>query len=185
MALIGLLAGVTTNALTFLHSNLYLVSMSHIKQYFIANPTSPSSNIMSPSPSKSYRLTLYFVCGRVLRESHDILELSMKSLKKGWNCGWDPSLRKLSIKNSLVARRTMEPIWKLSEIFWVFFFISQFLREFQDLRARLYHGPLSRTMEDGFSSWFDFMVQLPWSDFFSISICKVFGLLTRCKPNVD
>ena len=126
MALIGRLAGVTTNALTFLHLNLYLVSMSHMKQHFMANPTSPIFNVMSPSPSKSYRLTLYFVCGRVLREFHDILELSIKSLKKGWNRGCDPSSRKLSIKNSLVARRTLVPIWKLGEIFGTSSFISQF-----------------------------------------------------------
>ena len=32
-----------------------------------------------------------------------ILELSVKFVKEGWNCGFDPSLRKLSIKSSLAC----------------------------------------------------------------------------------
>ena len=31
---------------------------------------------------------------------YEALELFVKSLKEGWNCGFDPSLTKLSIKSS-------------------------------------------------------------------------------------
>ena len=41
------------------------------------------------------------------------------------------------------------------------------------------------TMEDDFFSWFNLLVQLPWSNFLKKSIYKVFGPLTRCKSNVD
>ena len=39
----------------------------------------------------------------------------------------------------------------------------------------------SQTVENGHFS----LVQLPWSDFLRNSIYKAFGLLTRCKLNVD
>ena len=54
------------------------------------------------------------------------------------------------------------------------------------IRAGLHHGPWSWTMEDGLffhgPTW--------WSNFFGLislkkNIYKVFGPLTRCKPNVD
>ena len=44
-----------------------------------------------------------------------------------------------------------------------------------------HHGPWSQTMEDRPFP----MVQLPWSSFLIKSICWAFGLLARCKPNVD
>ena len=40
------------------------------------------------------------------------MELSIKSFEEGQNCGFDPSLRKLSIKSSL-ACHVFEPILKV------------------------------------------------------------------------
>ena len=52
------------------------------------------------------------------------------------------------------------------------------------LRAGLHCGPWSHIMEDGLFQLYEFMVQLPWPNFFKINF-ESFGLLTRCKPNVD
>lgn len=43
------------------------------------------------------------------------------------------------------------------------------------LRASIHHGPSSRTMKDGLFPWFDFMVQLPWSNFLKIQFTKPLG----------
>jgi hypothetical protein len=50
-----------------------------------------------------------------------ILELSIESLKQGRNHGFDPSLRNIFLKSSLVHNR-LEPILKVGRIFWDIFF---------------------------------------------------------------
>ena len=42
-----------------------------------------------------------------------ILELSVESFKEGRNLGFDPSLRKFSIKSSTLIRRVSKPILKV------------------------------------------------------------------------
>ena len=65
-----------------------------------------------------------------------------------------------------------------------YWFQSRKAVHYSPLRAGLHHGPWSRTMEDGPCPWSDFMIQLPWSNFFKI-IYKAFGSFTRCKWNMD
>ena len=52
------------------------------------------------------------------------------------------------------------------------------------IRANLHYGPWNQTMENGLFQQFEFMVQLPWSDFLKISF-EILRPITRCKPNVD
>ena len=53
-------------------------------------------------------------------------------------------------------------------------------------RAGSHHGPSSWTMmEDGLFPWSDFIGQLSWFDFLRNLIYKVFWSLTKCKTNMD
>ena len=82
-----------------------------------------------------------------------------------------------------------EGLWS-ENILWLCHALSVYLLNFREmglkyLRAGLHHGPWSRTMEDGLSSWFDLLVQLPWSDFLKHLFTKFLVPLTRCNLNVD
>ena len=51
--------------------------------------------------------------------SKSITKLCVKSLKEGWNCGFDHSFRELSIKKSLWPRCVLlERIWNLGKTHW-------------------------------------------------------------------
>ena len=72
--------------------------------------------ILHWSASQVHQTFCYFHI-KVLSYIHTTLELFIKSLKEGWNYGFDPSLRKLPIK-SLLACYVLEPIMKIGWNFW-------------------------------------------------------------------
>ena len=56
-------------------------------------------------------------------------------------------------------------------------FVSYKFKSFASLRPGLHPGPWNQTLEDGQFSWYDLMVQLPWSDFLTTQFIKPLGLL--------